>query len=296
MGMVTNRDKGEYDYPAVGIDLGTTYSCVGVWKDGKIEIIANESGNRTTPSCVAFNKNEILVGDAAKNQAVFKPSQSIFDAKRMIGKRFSDEELLKDRRSWPFKVCRGARDAVLIEVEHEQKMKYYRPEEISSMVLKKMASISRDYLLREVEDAVITVPAYFNDAQRVATKDAGKLAGLNVLRIVNEPTAACIAYGMHKKAPNVKERNVLIFDLGGGTFDVSLLCIDSGVFEVLSTNGDTHLGGEDFDRNLTKYFCKQFNKMDDGLDIKKDPRAVRRLKSALERAKRTLSVRSTTSV
>ena len=225
----------------VGIDLGTTYSCVGVWQNDRVEIIANDLGNRTTPSYVAFNDTERLIGDSAKNQASMNPENSIFDAKRLIGRDFSDESVKKDSKHWPFKVIPDAKDKPLIQVTYKKEIKTFSPEEISSMVLIKMKEIAESYLGKSVDNAVITVPAYFNDSQRQATKDAGAIAGLNVLRIINEPTAAAIAYGIDKKSD---EQNVLIFDLGGGTFDVSLLSIDDGIFEVKATAGDTHLGGK----------------------------------------------------
>lgn len=230
--------------PAVGIDLGTTYSCVGVFQHGKVEIIANDQGNRTTPSYVAFTDTERLIGDAAKNQVAMNPTNTVFDAKRLIGRKFEDPIVQADMKHWPFDVISDGGKPKL-QVEFKGEKKNFFPEEISSMVLNKMRDTAEAYLGSTVKDAVITVPAYFNDSQRQATKDAGTISGLNVLRIINEPTAAAIAYGLDKKVGG--ERNVLIFDLGGGTFDVSVLTIDEGVFEVISTNGDTHLGGEDFD-------------------------------------------------
>ncbi|KAJ5595867.1 hypothetical protein N7450_002325 [Penicillium hetheringtonii] len=237
--------------PAVGIDLGTTYSCVGVFRDDRIEIIANDQGNRTTPSFVAFTDTERLIGDAAKNQVAMNPHNTVFDAKRLIGRRFADAEVQSDMKHWPFKVIEKATKPV-IEVEFKGENKQFTPEEISAMILVKMRETAEAYLGGTVNNAVITVPAYFNDSQRQATKDAGLIAGLNVLRIINEPTAAAIAYGLDKKTEG--ERNVLIFDLGGGTFDVSLLTIEEGIFEVKSTAGDTHLGGEDFDNRLVNHF------------------------------------------
>jgi L1 cell adhesion molecule like protein len=225
---------------AIGIDLGTTYSCVGVWQNDRVEIIANDQGNRTTPSYVAFTSTERLIGDAAKNQAAMNPSNTIFDAKRLIGRKFSDPTVQSDMKLWPFKVIPGQGAKPLIQAEYKGEVKEFSPEEISSMVLIKMKETAEAYLGRTVTDAVITVPAYFNDAQRQATKDAGAIAGLNVLRIINEPTAAAVAYGLDQKS--TKEKNVLIFDLGGGTFDVSLLTIEDGIFEVKATGGDTHLG------------------------------------------------------
>eukprot|EP00567_Pseudictyota_dubia_P004298 CAMPEP_0197432286 /NCGR_PEP_ID=MMETSP1175-20131217/374_1 /TAXON_ID=1003142 /ORGANISM="Triceratium dubium, Strain CCMP147" /LENGTH=230 /DNA_ID=CAMNT_0042960317 /DNA_START=56 /DNA_END=744 /DNA_ORIENTATION=+ len=223
---------------SVGIDLGTTYSCVGVWQNDRVEIIANDQGNRTTPSYVAFNETERLIGDAAKSQAAMNAHNTVFDAKRLIGRKFTDPGVQSDMKHWPFKVISGTGGTPIIEVEYKGETKSFKAEEISSMVLGKMKEIAEAYLGKEVKNAVVTVPAYFNDSQRQATKDAGSISGLNVLRIINEPTAAAIAYGLDKKG---EEKNVLIFDLGGGTFDVSLLTIEEGIFEVKATAGDTHL-------------------------------------------------------
>lgn len=273
--------------PAIGIDLGTTYSCVGVWKNNNVEIIANDQGNRTTPSYVAFTDTERLIGDAARNQVARNPENTVFDAKRLIGRKFSEQAVQSDMKHWPFTVKSGEGDKPLIEVVVNGEKKVFHPEEISAMVLTKMREIAASYIGSQVKDAVITVPAYFNDSQRQATKDAGTIAGLNVMRIINEPTAAAIAYGLDKKGSG--EKNVLIFDLGGGTFDVSLLTIEDGIFEVKATAGDTHLGGEDFDNRLVDFCADDFKRKTRGKDISKNQRALRRLRTQCERAKRTLS-------
>ena len=277
---------GQYA-PAIGIDLGTTYSCVGVWQNDKVEIMPNDQGNRTTPSYVGFTETERLIGDAAKNQVARNPRNTVFDAKRLIGRRFSDPIVQADMKLWPFKVECGPNDKPYVVVEFKGESKRFQAEEISSMVLTKMRETAEAFLGKPVKDAVVTVPAYFNDAQRQATKDAGTISGMNVLRIINEPTAAAIAFGLDKKKEK-GEKNVIIFDLGGGTFDVSVLAIEEGVFEVKSTNGNTHLGGEDFDNRMVEY-CKNEFKKKTTADISDNPRALRRLRTQCERAKRSLS-------
>jgi len=278
--------------PGIGIDLGTTYSCVGVFMHGKVEIIANDQGNRTTPSYVAFTDSERLIGDAAKNQVAMNPLNTVFDAKRLIGRKFEDTVVQSDMKHWPFKVI-SDNTKPKVQIEFKGETKQFFAEEISAMILVKMRETAEAFLGKEVKDAVVTVPAYFNDSQRQATKDAGVIAGLNVLRIINEPTAAAIAYGLDKKG--VGERNVLIFDLGGGTFDVSILTIEDGIFEVKSTAGDTHLGGEDFDNRMVNHFVAEF-KRKHKKEMSGNPRALRRLRTACERAKRTLSSSSQASV
>jgi len=278
---------------AVGIDLGTTYSCVGTFQHGKVEIIANDQGNRTTPSYVAFTDTERLIGDAAKNQVAINPTNTVFDAKRLIGRKYNDSSVQSDKKHWPFDVV-DVNGLPKLRVEYQNEEKTFTPEEISSMVLTKMKETAEAYLGSTVTEAVITVPAYFNDSQRQATKDAGVIAGLNVLRIINEPTAAAIAYGLDKKKGS-GESNVLIFDLGGGTFDVSILSIDDGIFEVKATAGDTHLGGEDFDNRMVDHFVNEF-KRKHKKDISGNKRALRRLRTACERAKRTLSASAQASI
>merc|ERR1712136_612744 len=270
----------------IGIDLGTTYSCVGVFKGGRVEIIANDQGNRITPSYVAFtSEGERLIGDAAKNQLTTNPQNTIFDAKRLIGRLWADKAVQSDKKFFPFELVEK-KTKPQIKVDVGGKDQTFTPEEISAMVLGKMKKTAEEFLGKDVTHAVVTVPAYFNDAQRQATKDAGIIAGLNVMRIINEPTAAAIAYGMDKDKEG--EKNILVFDLGGGTFDVSLLTIDSGVFEVVATNGDTHLGGEDFDQRVMDHFIKLYKKKT-GKDVRKDHRAVQKLRREVEKAKRALS-------
>ena len=274
--------------PAIGIDLGTTYSCVGVWQNGKVDIIPNDMGERTTPSYVAFTDTERLVGDAAKNQITRNPTNTVFDAKRLIGRKYEEREVQDDIKLWPFKVVKDPKsDRPQIVVTYQKQEKKFFAEEISAMVLQKLKKTADDFLGKEVKDAIVTVPAYFNDSQRQATKDAGTISGLNVLRIINEPTAAAIAYGLDKQAGK-NEENVLIFDLGGGTFDVSLLSLEDGLFEVKATNGNTHLGGEDFDNRLVEYCAGEFRRKT-SIDIKKNAKALRRVRASCEKAKRALS-------
>ena len=285
----TKEDMGT----VIGIDLGTTYSCVGVFKNGQVEIIPNDQGNRITPSVVAFTESgERLIGDAAKNQLTSNPEHTIFDVKRLIGREFDDPTVQHDIKFLPYKVInKNNKPYIKVKVSGEEKV--FAPEEISAMVLGKMKEVAEAYLNKKVTHAVVTVPAYFNDAQRQATKDAGAIAGLNVMRIINEPTAAAIAFGVNKKSSG--EKNVVVYDLGGGTFDVSLLTIDQGVFEVAATNGDTHLGGEDFDQKVMDHFIKMYQKKT-GKDVRKDNRAVQKLRREVERAKRVLSSQPSTTI
>uniref|UniRef100_A0A7S1BWI7 Uncharacterized protein n=1 Tax=Corethron hystrix TaxID=216773 RepID=A0A7S1BWI7_9STRA len=277
-------DEAEKIETVIGIDLGTTYSCVGVFKNGKVEIIANDQGNRITPSYVAFTDGERLVGDAAKNQATINPENTVFDVKRLIGRKYSDKSVQADKKLVPYGIV-SDKDKPVVQVQQEGKKVTFAPEEISAMILQKMKLTAEIFLGKDINNAVVTVPAYFNDAQRQATKDAGTISGMKVERIINEPTAAAIAYGMDKKGG---ESNVLVFDLGGGTFDVTLLTIDNGVFEVLATNGDTHLGGEDFDQRVMQFFIKMMKKKND-VDISKNKRSLQKLRQEVERVKRALS-------
>ncbi|XP_047983722.1 heat shock cognate 70 kDa protein-like [Salvia hispanica] len=284
---------GEGEGRAIGIDLGTTYSCVAAWQHNRIEIIANDQGNRTTPSYVAFSNNERLIGEAAKNQVASAPTNTVFDAKRLIGRKFNDSMVQSDMKLWPFKVISGVDDKPMIVVTYKSEKKQFSAEEISSMVLSKMKDFAEAYLGSSVKNVVVTVPAYFNDSQRQATKAAGDIAGLNIVRIINEPTAAAIAYGLDKEGNVAK--NVLIFDLGGGTFDVSVATIEAGIIEVKAIAGDTHLGGQDFDSRMVNHFIEEFERKN-GKDISMNPRAIRRLRSACERAKRMLSSTSQTNI
>ncbi|KAK0284191.1 ATPase with role in protein import into the ER [Friedmanniomyces endolithicus] len=277
--------------PIIGIDLGTTYSCVGIMKGGKVEILVNDQGNRITPSWVAWNDEERLVGDAAKNQFASNPERTVFDIKRLIGRKFDDRDVQKDMKHFPFSVInKGGQPRVKVDVKGESKT--FTPEEVSSMILGKMKEVAESYLGEKVTDAIVTVPAYFNDAQRAATKDAGTIAGLNVRRVVNEPTAAALAYGLDKTD---EEKQIIVYDLGGGTFDVSILTVDNGVFEVQATAGDTHLGGEDFDQRVVDFFVKSYNKKQD-TDITKNAKTMGKLKREVEKAKRTLSSQMSTKI
>jgi len=277
---------------AIGIDLGTTYSCVGVWQNDHVDIIANDQGNRTTPSYVSFTNEERLIGEAAKSAAASNPLNTVFDAKRLIGQKFDDPKVQSDLKHLSYKVV-NEKDKPMINVDFRGESKTFSPEEISSMILVKMKEIAEAYLGETVTDAVVTVPAYFNDSQRQATKDAGAIAGLNILRIINEPTAAAIAYGLDNKSST--DKNILIFDCGGGTFDVSILTIEDSIFEVKATAGDTHLGGEDFDTKLVEYFIQEFKRLHKK-DISENKRALRRLRSACETAKRNLSASSVANI
>ncbi|CRG99390.1 heat shock protein 70, putative [Plasmodium relictum] len=276
--------------PVIGIDLGTTYSCVGVFKNGRVEIINNELGNRITPSYVSFVDGERKVGEAAKLEATLHPTQTVFDVKRLIGRKFDDKEVVKDRSLLPYEIV-NKEGKPNIKVKVKDKDTTFAPEQISAMVLEKMKEIAQSFLGKPVKNAVVTVPAYFNDAQRQATKDAGTIAGLNIVRIINEPTAAALAYGLDKK----EETSILVYDLGGGTFDVSILVIDNGVFEVYATAGNTHLGGEDFDQRVMDHFIKIFKKKNN-IDLRSDKRAIQKLRKEVEIAKRNLSVVHSTQI
>ncbi|HDS05758.1 MAG TPA: molecular chaperone DnaK, partial [Deltaproteobacteria bacterium] len=272
----------------IGIDLGTTNSCVAIMEGGDPAVIANQEGNRTTPSVVAITENgERLVGQVAKRQAVTNSENTVYAVKRLIGRKFDSKEVQYDVKISPYKITQASNGDAQVTVRG----KNYSPAEISAMILTKMKQTAEDYLGEKVTDAVITVPAYFNDSQRQATKDAGRIAGLNVLRIINEPTAAALAYGLDKK----KDEKIAVFDLGGGTFDISILELGEGVFEVKSTNGDTHLGGEDFDQRVMDYLVAEFKK-DQGIDLRNDKMALQRLKEAAEKAKMELSTTMETDI
>lgn len=281
---------GEFEAPIIGIDLGTTYSCVGVFKNGRVEILNNEQGNRITPSYVSFADGERKVGEAAKLEATINPTKTIFDVKRLIGRKFNDPEVEKDRTLLPYEII-NKDGKPNIRVKIKDKDTVFAPEQISAMVLEKMKDIAQSFLGKPVKNAVVTVPAYFNDAQRQATKDAGTIAGLNIVRIINEPTAAALAYGLDKKT----ETSILVYDLGGGTFDVSILVIDNGVFEVFATAGNTHLGGEDFDQRVMDHYIKLFKKKHN-VDLRTDKRAIQKLRKEVEVAKRNLSVVHSTQI
>ena len=284
--------------PCIGIDLGTTYSCVAVWRNNRVDVCPNEQGNRITPSYVAFLKDGTrLVGDAAKNQAPSNPTGTFFDVKRLIGRNYKDSTVQKDKQLFPYAIVDDKHGKPVValddkDISSKHSKTEFTPEEISGMVLRKMKEIAETYLGEEVHHAVVTVPAYFTDAQRQATKDAGTIAGLKVERVINEPTAAAIAYGLDKQD---REENILVFDLGGGTFDVTLLSIDNGVFEVRATSGNTHLGGEDFDQRLMEFCMSQF-KRQSGIDIKDDKRAMQRLRKQCEITKRTLSTQTSATI
>ncbi|AIB09498.1 heat shock protein 70KD (nucleomorph) [Lotharella oceanica] len=281
----------------LGIDLGTTYSCVGLWINSKVELFYNETGNRTTPSVVAFDDKERLVGGAAKNQAIINPENTIYDLMRTFGRKFSDEAVQHDAKSWPFKIARGPDDKILIKVVYKGENKEYRPEELISMLLLTLKNIAEVRLGYVLSKCCIAVPFYLNTTQRSAVKDAGKLAGLDVVRIINKPAAACMAYGFHRKREGRSRRNILIYNLGCRSICASILTIDGGVVRARATSGDTHLGGEDFDRRLTEHFLDEFvTKHPDLSGIKEEYRSRKRLKSALERAKRTISTKSATKV
>jgi len=271
----------------IGIDLGTTFSCVAVWHRDGVQIIENSEGKRTTPSYVAFTETERLIGESAKNQAARNPANTVYDAKRLIGRKFQDPCVQADMRQWPFKTIKGSDGKPMIEVSYQGETKNFHPEEISAMVLQKMKETAEAFLGQPVKDAVITVPAYFNDSQRQATKDAGAICGLNVLRIINEPTAAALAYGLDSKERGAKM--ILVYDMGGGTFDVSLLEIEDGVFEVKATAGDTHLGGEDFTNRIMEYALAEFERKHRGKDVRANRRALRRLQAECDKAKLALS-------
>lgn len=285
------KEEEKYECPIIGIDLGTTYSCVGIFKNGQVEVIPNELGNRITPSVVAFTDEERLIGEAAKNQVTVNPTRTLYDVKRLIGRKYNDKTVQYDKKYLPYEIVdRDGKPYIQVpNVRGETKV--FAPEEISAMVLVKMKEIAESYSGKKIKNAIVTVPAYFDNSQRQSTKDAGIISGLNVVRVLNEPTAAAIAYGLDE----TEEKNILVFDLGGGTFDVSILTIDDGVFEVIGTNGDTHLGGEDFDQRVLDHFMKLIHKKN-GIDISKDKRAIQKLKREVEKGKRALSSQHQTKI
>ena len=285
------KEEEKYECPIIGIDLGTTYSCVGIFKNGQVEVIPNELGNRITPSVVAFTNEERLIGEAAKNQATVNPTRTLYDVKRLIGRRYNDKTVQYDKKYLPYDIVDKEGKPYISVPEVRGETKVFAPEEISAMVLTKMKEIAESYSGKKIKNAIVTVPAYFDNSQRQSTKDAGVISGLNVVRVLNEPTAAAIAYGLDEKA----EKNILVFDLGGGTFDVSILTIDDGVFEVIGTHGDTHLGGEDFDQRVLDHFMKLIQKKN-GVDISKDKRAIQKLKREVEKGKRALSSQHETKI
>lgn len=285
------KEDQKYECPIIGIDLGTTFSCVGIFKNGQVEVIPNELGNRITPSVVAFTDEERLIGQAAKNQAAVNPTRTLYDVKRLIGRKYSDKTVQYDKKYLPFNIIDRDSKPYIEVPNYKGETKVFAPEEISAIVLTKMREIAESYSGKKIKNAIVTVPAYFDNSQRQSTKDAGIIAGLNVVRVLNEPTAAAIAYGLDEKA----EKNILVFDLGGGTFDVSILTIDDGVFEVIGTNGDTHLGGEDFDQRVLDHFMKVIQKKN-GIDISKDKRAIQKLKREVEKGKRALSSQHETKI
>jgi heat shock protein 5 len=285
------KEEEKYECPIIGIDLGTTYSCVGIFKNGQVEVIPNELGNRITPSVVAFTDEERLIGEAAKNQVTVNPTRTVYDVKRLIGRKYNDKTVQYDKKYLPYEIVdkEGKPYIQIPNVKGETKV--FAPEEISAMILVKMKEIAESYSGKKIKNAIVTVPAYFDNSQRQSTKDAGIISGLNVVRVLNEPTAAAIAYGLDE----TEEKNILVFDLGGGTFDVSILTIDDGVFEVIGTNGDTHLGGEDFDQRVLDHFMKLIHKKN-GIDISKDKRAIQKLKREVEKGKRALSSQHETKI
>ena len=284
----------KYEETILGIDLGTTYSCIAIWRNNKIEIIPNEIGERTTPSVVYFDTNEILIGKPAKMKSK-NNGNKIYDAKRLIGRNYDDKEIQEDMKYWPFKVIKDDNNRPLFEIKYDDGIieKFY-PEEISSMILSKLKENAENFCGSEIKKGIITVPAYFNDLQRQCTKNAGTIAGLNVLRIINEPTSAAIAYGLNNK-DNEKKKYILVFDFGGGTLDVTILLLDKNIFEVKATCGNSHLGGEDFDNELMKFCINQF-KEETGIDISDNKKAINRLKNECEKTKLILSATIETSI